>query len=186
MSTEELRSLYDTVMRNMEFFDSPPREFEHVSLTFELIVSASCFAQLKRHRISTQTYPDYDLGLGVTIPPSIAETGLEEDLREHVSKAEQLYERIKAVSPEAACYALTNAHRRRVVMTANLRELYHVIRLREDKHAQWDIRALATEMRKQAERVMPLGTLLLCGKDTYVERFTSMFGRPPRIDPADL
>jgi flavin-dependent thymidylate synthase len=188
MSREQLARLFEAAMRRMEFFDSPLREFEHVSLTFEVVVSASCYAQLKRHRMSTQTVQGYDPALGVTVPPSFVELGLEGELRQFTERCEALYERALESIPStrAAAYALTNAHRRRVLVTANLRELYHLIRLREDHHAQWDIRALAGEIRRAAEQEMPLGCLLLCGKDGYAERFERVFGRPPSIDPAAL
>ncbi len=186
MSAEELRALFQTALKHMEFFDAPPREFEHVILTFELTVSSSCFAQLKRHRMATQSVQEYDPALGLTIPPALLEAGLEEPFRHHAAQAEELFDRIREQAPAAACYALTNAHRRRVVLTLNLRELYHVIRLREDFHAQWDIRALARNMRTAAEEVMPLGTMLLSGKDSYPERYSQVYGRAPKIDPADL
>ena len=80
-----------------------------------------------------------------------------------------------------AAYALTNAHRRRVLLTTNLRELYHFVRLREDTHAQWDIRGIASEMRRETEAVMPLGALLLCGKDSFPSRFEKIFGRTPDV-----
>ena len=182
----QLHRLFSEAMRRMEFFDAPHREFEHVSFTFELVVSAACFAQLKRHRMATLTVCDYDPALGLTVPPTIAEAGLEPQLRAVAARAEELHEEIARIAPEAAPYALTNAHRRRVVATMNLRELYHFSRLREDAHAQWDIRALAGEMRREIERVAPLGALLLCGKDSYVERYESVFGAPPKIDPAAL
>ncbi len=63
--------------RRMEFYDFPLREFEHADLAFDLVVSASCFAQLKRHRMATLTRQPYDPALGVTVPPSIREIGAE-------------------------------------------------------------------------------------------------------------
>ena len=39
----------------MKAYDAAPREFEHVGLTFELVISATCFAQVKRHRMATIT-----------------------------------------------------------------------------------------------------------------------------------
>jgi hypothetical protein len=128
----------------------------------------------------------YDPSLGITVPPALADLGLGDELREFAAGCAALYQDAFAISPAAAPYVLTNAHRRRVLVTANLRELYHLIRLREDHHAQWDIRALATEVRRAAEREMPLGSLLLCGKDGYVERFEKAFGRKPTLDPAAL
>lgn len=186
MSPDQLAGLFEAAMGRMEFYDAPRREFEHVNLTFELVVSASCYAQLKRHRMSTQTVRSYDPDLGLTIPPSIVETGKDEEVRAFAGRCEHLYNDLLSKAPAAAPYVLTNAHRRRVLMTANLRELYHFARLREDAHAQWDIRGLAVAMREAVEEVLPLGSLLLCGKDTYVERFEKVFGRKPNLDPADL
>jgi thymidylate synthase ThyX len=183
MSTEKLATVFDTAMQHMEFFDAPLREFEHVSLTFDIALSASAFAQLKRHRMTTQSLQEYDPHLGVTVPPSIVTAGLEEEFRAHIGRTERLYEKLSTELPHVASYVLTNAHRRRVLVTTNLRELYHFIRLREDTHAQWDIRALAVEMRNQAARVMPLSTLLLCGKSDYLELFEKVFGRQPDVIP---
>lgn len=183
---ERLRELCAEAMRRMEFYDAPPRELEHVSFTFELVVSAACFAQLKRHRLATLSVCRYDPALGLTVPPSVAGAGLEPRLRAVAARAEELFSEIARVRPEAAPYALTNAHRRRVLATMDLRELYHFSRLREDRHAQWDIRAIAVEMRRQIEAVAPLGALLLCGKDGYVERYQGAFGQPPKVDPAAL
>jgi thymidylate synthase ThyX len=173
-------------MRRMEFFDAPLRELEHANFTFELIVSAACFAQLKRHRLASLSVCPYDPALDLTVPPSIAAAGVEGVLRKVAERAEALYRDLSGACPHAAAYALTNAHRRRVIATMNLRELYHFSRLREDEHAQWDIRALAGEMRRAVEEVAPLGCLLLCGKDSYVARYESAFGEPPKIDPAKV
>jgi thymidylate synthase ThyX len=186
MSREELAGVFEAAMRRMEFFDSPLREFEHVSMTLEVVVSASNYAQLKRHRMSSQTAQPYDPSLGITVPPALVDAGMEDELREFCEQCGALYEDALDIAPAAAPYVLTNAHRRRVLVTANLRELYHLVRLREDHHAQWDIRSLATEIRRAAEREMPLGCLLLCGKDGYVERFERAFGRKPAVDPAAL
>jgi len=186
LSTDKLSEIFYAAMRRMEFFDSPPREFEHVTFTFELIMSSACFAQLKRHRMTSQTVRDYDPALGVTVPPAIIECGFENEFMEHANRTSELHNSIKAAHGSAASqYVLTNAHRRRVLLTSNLRELYHFTRLREDTHAQWDIRALAVDMRKAVEKVMPLGTLLLCGKDSFVSKFEKTFGQKPKQDPAN-
>ena len=77
-----------------------------------------------------------------------------------------------------------NAHRRRVLVTLSARELYHVSRLREDEHAQWDIQLIAAEMVRQAADVMPLTLVLACGKDAFPGRYEQVFGHPPQVvDP---
>ena len=40
-----------------------------------MTLSAACFGQLKRHRMSTLNTQPYDIALGVTMPPAIAEAG---------------------------------------------------------------------------------------------------------------
>lgn len=167
----------------MEFYDTTLREFEYVSLTFDLIVSASCFAQLKRHRMTTQTAQKYDPELGVTIPPSIQEIGARREFMEMIEKTNHVYSRLKENMDFGAEYVLTNAHRRRVLLNVNAREFYHISRLREDVTAQWDIRALVEKMSKLAKEVMPLTFLLIGGKDVYSEIYEKIFNKPPKFFP---
>ena len=186
MTAAERRRVALAAFRRMEFYDFPPREFEHPDLTFELVVSASCFAQLKRHRMATMTAQPYDPRLGVTVPPSVEEAGAAQELLEGVAETDEAHARLKAAVGPAADYILTNAHRRRVLLKINARELYHVSRLREDATAQWDIRALVGEMSDLARKAMPLTFLLLGGKDAYPEAYRRVFGRPPRMTPPPL
>lgn len=183
MSTDELRKIFEAATRRMEFYDSVPREFEHAKLTYEITLSASAFAQLKRHRMSTQSVQGYRPSLGITVPPAIEALGLSQEVISFARDAECLYRDLLSANPAVAPYALTNAHRRRVLLTTNVRELYHIVRLREDAHAQWDIRNIASRLRSLAEEVMPLSTLLLCGKDQYVDKYRSVFGVEPSITP---
>jgi hypothetical protein len=160
-----------------------PREFEYVTLTFELVVSAACFAQLKRHRLATLTAQPYDVRLGVTVPPSIEEAGAREGFMGVIQDSEGLHRELMDRLDAGAEYALSNAHRRRVLWKANAREFYHFSRLREDATAQWDIRNLAAEMTRQAAEVMPLTLLLIGGKDAFPETYAAEFGCPPKLKP---
>ncbi len=170
----------------MEFYDFPLREFEHAELVFDLVISASCFAQLKRHRMSTLTWQRYDPGLGVTVPPSILEIGAEKEFRAVIDRTEETHAALEKEIGPAADYVLTNAHRRRALLKINVRELYHVSRLREDASAQWEIRRAAAEMSRLAKKVLPMTCLMLGGKDTYPELYAKVFGRPPKILPPKL
>lgn len=185
MTAQEKTAIIKTAMQNMEFYDSTLREFEHINLTFELIVSSACFGQLKRHRMASITCQDYDPRFGITIPDSIVETGLEEDFREIVKLSEKLYFKILKKMPHMAPYILTNAHCKRVLLTCNLREFYHISRLREDKHAQWDIRYLSAKMAKLAKEVMPFCMLLIGGKDSFVETYKEKYGKMPNVIPPE-
>lgn len=148
-------------------WDRAPRCFEFVDLVFDLTCSASCFAQLKRHRMASFRFGPYDPNLGVVVPPSIVAAGLEEAFRQALEGPVGLFNELAAAGNPARFYLLTNAHCRRVLMKMNLRELYHFTRLRMDAHAQWEIRDLAGRMRTLAQGVFPRCAAHLGGKDQF-------------------
>lgn len=180
------KDLVRTAFRSMEFYDFPLREFEHADLTYDLVVSASCFAQLKRHRMATLTQQRYDPALGVTVPPSIREIGAEPEFLEMIRRTNETQAHLERTVGPAADYVLTNAHRRRALLKLNVRELYHIARLREDASAQWEIRDVAAEMSRLAKKAMPLACLLLGGKDAYPELYARAFGERPRAAPPKI
>ncbi|MGA2526961.1 MAG: FAD-dependent thymidylate synthase [Smithellaceae bacterium] len=177
MTPKEKRVLFKTAFENLQAHDSVLRELENVDLQFELILSASCFAQLKRHRMSTIIVQDYNPQLGVTTPPSIRAIGEQKNFTEIMRNTQNAYEQISKKAPLAAAYILTNAHRKRVLMKFNARELYHIARMRADEHAQWDIRELTEEMLQQAKKVMPLTLMMACGKDIFAKLYKKTFTR---------
>lgn len=175
MDTVEKIALLKEAFRFLSEHDAVQREFEYADLTFELTLSASCFAQLKRHRMATLTVQDYNPDLSVTIPPAIIEVGMESAFREVIDRTEAIYRQIAQTVPQAAPYILTNAHRRRAILKVNARELYHMARLRLDAHAQWDIRRLTGNMLTLARKVMPLTLLLATGKDGFAAAYGTLF-----------
>ncbi|HDP94700.1 MAG TPA: FAD-dependent thymidylate synthase [Candidatus Aminicenantes bacterium] len=180
MRDTEKRALFLDMFSRMEFFDSTPREFEMPFFTFDLVVSASCYAQLKRHRMATLLASPYQPELGLTIPEVFTHTGLETRFRDLIMQTEQAYKAIAASQPAAAGYLLTNAHRRRVCVKMNLREIFHFTRLRADSHAQWDIRCLALWISDKVRSFMPLSTMLLCGKSDFTAAYENVFHQKPQ------
>jgi flavin-dependent thymidylate synthase len=167
MSRKELRGIVARTLRHIEKHDSVWREFESVNLLFEVIVSASCFAQLKRHRLATLITQPYDLSLGVSIPESVRKAKAVGLFRTAVRSSEKLFGSLRETAGGASAYALSNAHRRRALVGINLRELYHLSRLRSDRHAQWEIRDLSNIMCGLAAERLPVSTMLLGGKDGF-------------------
>jgi hypothetical protein len=121
--------------------------------------------------------------LGVTVPPSVREIGAEKEFLRVVERTNEAHAVLDREIGPAADYVLTNAHRRRALLKLNVRELYHISRLREDGTAQWEIRAAAAEMSRLARRVMPLSSLLLGGKDAFPEIYARVFGQAPKAVP---
>ncbi len=177
LNETEKREFYEIIFTNINPWDSVLREFEFVNFTFQLIISASNYGQLKRHRMANISAQDYDINLGVTIPDSVAETNQKSLFMEIVNKTNDLYTRLKRNYPLAAPYILTNAHRRRVLFKINLRELYHFSRLREDHHAQWDIRNTAHQVVNIIKRDFPLCASMLGGKDEFLHIYTNFLGK---------
>jgi len=180
------KDMVHRAFQRMEFYDFPPREFEHAELVYDLVVSASCFAQLKRHRMATLTWQRYDPRLGVTVPPSVREIGAEKDFLAVVDRTNEAHAVLEKEIGPAADYVLTNAHKRRALLKVNVRELYHISRLREDATAQWEIRCAVAEMSRLAKKALPLTCLMLGGKDAYPGIYAKVFGRPPKMAPPNI
>ena len=171
MEPEQGDRLLRAVFGSLQEWDAVPREFELADFRFELVVSASCFAQLKRHRMATILPQGYDPFLGFTVPQSILDAGLGERFKGVMDCSAAMWgELVTRGLRHAAPYVLTQAHRRRVIVKMNARELYHFSRLRQDAHAQWDIRNMADRMIGMARRVCPLTMLLACGKHAFEQR----------------
>ncbi len=184
MSEDERTRFIASTFRLMRGHDAVLREFENVRCVFEVTLSAACFGQLKRHRMSTLNTQPYDIALGVTMPPAIAEAGAVPEFQAAVHETNAAYEKIAEQTPLAAPYVLTNAHKRRVLFSSNARELYHVSRLREDPHAQWDIRDKSTQMIRLAKKVMPATMQLAVGKHLLEETHAALF--PEKAEKAGV
>jgi len=163
------------LLRHSNPWESATRELETGTFLFEVVLSAGCFGQMKRHRMSTQLVQPYDPTLGYTIPPSVEDTGLAEDFNKVYDASTEAYERLRENHPQDAQYVLTNGHRRRMLLAASPRELYHMSRLREDPHAQWDIQNITRSILKLARDAAPRSMILAWGKDAFVEKKKEMF-----------
>lgn len=158
---------------------------EHASFTFGIEgVSRSFLAQITRHRIASfsvqsQRYVEYD-DPSYVVPPEIAvcpealavyEQALQSctDAYRRITellnrkyagaeggeadKARQRALRKKSI--EDARFILPNACETKMVVTMNARELMHFFTLRCCSRAQWEIRAVANEMLRQASAAAP-------------------------------
>ena len=181
MSQKKRIELFKKTCQYMELYDVAPREFECAQLTYSLIVSSACFGQLKRHRIATLVCQEYDPDMGYAVPESVKKVGETKQFVDIIKQTEGLFQRIEKKHAGVGSYILTNAHCKRVLLSVNVRELYHISRLREDTTAQWDIRDKAHKMTDLAKKVMPISTQLLGGKEDYPRIYYKLFGKKPRI-----
>lgn len=160
------------IYKRMERHSAAPRGFEMPEVAYELIGSASFFAQLKRHRIATILPQAYDPSLGCTMPDNVEKAGLASKFTEVMDRTTDFHYRLHVdcnLSRAVSEYVLTQAHRRRVLVKMNARQLYAFSRQREDGHAQWEIRKVANELIRSAKQIMPMTLALACGKDMFDE-----------------
>jgi len=142
---------------------------EHASFTFGIEgVSRVLLAQITRHRLASfsvqsQRYVSYGDGFGYIVPPKIAALGEEAqaEFEQQMATMHAWYtrwqERLGAGEGgnEDARFVLPGACETRMMVTMNVRELRHFFSLRMCSRAQWEIRALATEMHRLCMEVAP-------------------------------
>jgi len=127
---------------------------EHASATFEISgISRACSHQLVRHRLASysqesQRYVDMSEPEFV-VPPGVAENPAARAVWDRcMAHVAETYQQLRShgVRKEDARFILPNAAATRVVVSMNYRALRHFFSVRCDPAAQWEIRALATEM----------------------------------------
>lgn len=157
--------IYDAVFKNMNKFSAAPRAFELHCDRFELSISASCFAQLKRHRMATIIAKPYDISTQPIIPLSLTEESGRVFIQ-IMEETNKFYEMINLHDVYKE-YILTQAHVRNVIIQLNARELYAFMKLRADAHAQEEIRIVAKIIQEKVKKRYPLMMKYLSGKDKF-------------------
>ncbi|MBN2858155.1 MAG: FAD-dependent thymidylate synthase, partial [Candidatus Delongbacteria bacterium] len=176
LDREKLKELITKTLKYRMPYDTVKRYYEFAEASYEVVVSSSNYAQLKRHRPASMLPGPYDISLGVTLPENIKAVGMENRFNEVIEKTNNLYSKMKEIIPYHSQYILTNAHRRKVILKMNFRELYHFMSLRLDEHAQWDIRNTAELMLKELSVKAPFSSLMMCGKSCFRSKNEEVFG----------
>lgn len=160
--------------------------FEHVSVTFRIDgISRACANQLVRHRMASycqesQRYVKVNVvnddwyitpeSISSMDLPSIISGNCGEDYISIASYYDEIMHSIaylygimlkRGIKPEDARYILPNACTTSIVVTMNLRSLYHFFELRIDQHAQWEIREMALAMLRKLRQRDAQWTLLM-------------------------
>ncbi|MDD3156573.1 FAD-dependent thymidylate synthase [Anaeromusa sp.] len=137
---------------------------EHVNFTFAVEgISRVLSHQLVRHRIASYSQQSQryvgEHDFEAIVPPSIA--ARPEAAAKFAALMAQIrtaYEELTdlGIPKEDARYVLANATETKVVITMNARTLLHFFSLRCCMRAQWEIRAMAEAMLKEARQAAPL------------------------------
>jgi len=126
---------------------------EHAVATFEFFgISRACSHQVVRHRLASysqesQRYCNMYEWKPIE-PPSLWSEQRREAFFSITNKIKKAYIKLRelGMTKEDARFILPNATPTVVVMTANLREWRHFIKVRADSAAQWEIQAVARDV----------------------------------------
>jgi len=156
LNPQELFALENQVFEGMDRFDSPLRELEYATFTFELIMDQGAYFEIKRHRMMTQTPQALTTMLGYALPKTIVKAGFEESFHYAMKLAHETYLEIAEWNPFVASYVVPNGYNRRLLFRANLRSLDHLINLRSAQNAHFSVRRIAQKMVEQISLVNPI------------------------------
>lgn len=164
----EKEKLAALLLNQLGDHDTPLRELEHTTYTFDLIIDQGGFGEFKRHRMMTQTPQSLTTRLGYAIPRLLMEAGLEKQYRAAMDAAAQAYEALAQLDPNLASYVVPNGYNRRVLFSMNLREAFSFCRLRASSNAHFSLRRVAQRIGEQIRQVHPLlGKYLRLPEETW-------------------
>lgn len=158
LSQIEKEKILDEALKRLGQFDRPFREFEHTYYTFDILIDYGAFRDIQRHRICTQTNQKLTPDYGYAIHDDILQAGFEKQYKECMDRARNTYFEIAKQFPNEAQYILPLAYRKRVLITWNLRELFHFIPLRSSKKGHISYRRIAQQIWNEVNRVHPYFT----------------------------
>ena len=156
MTAEERQQIIDESLEGLGPHDAPPREMEVVDYTFEFVMDYGAFREFRRHRMQTYLPQALTVAHGIRTPSVIEDAGLQELFAVATGASEGTFHNITdEVSPTVAQYVVTHAHNRRVISKLNLRECFHLFKLRTSPMAHESIRAPMQEALRLASEKHP-------------------------------
>ncbi len=156
MTPEQRSALAGEALGRLDRYDVPLRELEHVTYTLDAVMDQGGYFEIKRHRMMTQSPQRLTCRLGFAVPRAFEEAGLRSDYEAAMQATAEAYERLAQDFPEEASYVVPNGFNRRVLLTLNLREAFHLCELRGAATAHFSARRTAGQIFEQIARVHPL------------------------------
>ncbi len=158
LKKKERAKLAETLLKRLGKFDTPLRELEYSTYTFDIVMDQGAYAEFKRHRMMTQTPQRLTTRLGYAIPLLVTEAGFGLKYEAAMESAMKMYEKLVEFDPNVAQYIVPNGFNRRVLAQFNLREAFAFCQLRTAPNAHFSIRRVAQKMYEEMARVHPLLT----------------------------
>ena len=143
------------VLKDMGPHDQPPREFEIVNYLIEITMDYGALREFRRHRMMTPLSQTLGIHHNHHTPEIIETAGQTTRYERAIEEAEQLYHELSEVSPLVAQYAVTHAHYQHILVSMNLREVYHLVKLRTAANAHPSIQKPVQAVLDQIRSVHP-------------------------------
>ena len=155
MDTQGRERAIDGCLERLGDHDAPLRELEMVDYTFEFVMDYGAYREFKRHRMQTYLPQPLTVANGYLTPDLVRDAGLADIFDEAMGRVDEAFHRLSDVSPALAQYVVTHAHRRRFLAKMNLRECYHLFKLRTQPQAHFSIRSPVEAAMRQAVGTHP-------------------------------
>ena len=133
----------------------PPRAFEMVNYTFDLITNYGMFRDFHRHRTLTLERQLLTTDHGFHTPKEISQLGIKKDFDDCMYKTKDTFQIIRKQLPEQAQYVVNFAYNYPYFMNFNLREATHLIELRTVPQGHPDYRIVAQNMYRLIHKKHP-------------------------------
>ncbi|MBI3694600.1 MAG: FAD-dependent thymidylate synthase [Acidobacteria bacterium] len=159
-SAARKREVMDGALAGRPGRDELLREFRSgYAFVFDIVTDIGAYRDLHRHRRCQQVRQEFTDKLGVEIPATIREAGLERVYHQALEKARQARESLG--SPRAAEYLLPFATRMRFLYKMDFAEAEYIARVRSGVKGHFAYREVAWRMREKMLEVAPeLGRLM--------------------------
>jgi thymidylate synthase ThyX len=188
MGPAERQALIEQALGRLDRHDTPLRELEHTTYTFDIVCDQGAYCDLKRHRMMTQSPQAPTVALGYAVPRAVDEAGVGRSYRAAIDQASDTYDAVARDFPREAAYLVTNAHNRRFLATMNLRELYSMVPLRAREAGHFSYRRIAMLVYEATRAVHPalvahmkFGYQPPTAADLKAQFFSEVARRPARV-----
>lgn len=156
MSKKKKDEIVDIALKELGDHDIPIRPLEFATdYTFEFMTPHGIYRELQRHRMMSYDNKEDTVKHGYIVPELIKEMGKEEEFKSAIEKMEEAYDVVNKKFPHLAGYCITRAHLKPMLCKFNLREAYHLVRLRTAPNAHHWIRLTFADAYNKMKKVHP-------------------------------
>ena len=155
-SREKRKIINDLALIRKNRRHRPPRAFEMVNYTFDLVTNYGMFRDFHRHRALTLERQLLTTDNGFDIPNEVIELGIKKEFNNCMNFTKDVFNLIKKKNPVQGQYVVNFAYNYPYFMNMNLREATHLIELRTVPQGHIDYRRVAQKMFNSIKKKHPI------------------------------